>query len=92
MLGVAAVATAAAFLAASLPGAPGAPLAQIVLRLAVLGAVFLPAAVWLLRGDVREALRVAGLGGDAPSPASRRSGPSPAERERGLVERKAGGD
>jgi O-antigen/teichoic acid export membrane protein len=92
VLGVAAVATAAAFLTASLPGAPGAPLAQIVLRLAVLGAVFLPGAVWLLRGDVREALRVAGLGGDAPSPASRRSGPSPAERERGLVERKAGGD
>jgi O-antigen/teichoic acid export membrane protein len=78
-LGLAAVATGAAFLATSLPGASDAPISQIVLRLAALGAVFVPGAVWLLRGDVREALLVAGLGGAAPSPAV---------RERGVVEAK----
>jgi PST family polysaccharide transporter len=68
--------------AACLPAAPAAPLVQIVLRLAVFGAVFLFAAAWLLRADLHEAWATSGLGGIRPSPASLRSAPSPAKRER----------
>jgi PST family polysaccharide transporter len=58
---LAGLATAAAWLAAIVPGAPADPLAQIVLRLAVLGTVYAPAALWLLRADLHEALRTIGL-------------------------------
>jgi hypothetical protein len=61
-LALAAAATALAFLLASLPGAPSAALGQMILRLALLAALFLPAAAWLLRTDLREALGAAGLG------------------------------
>jgi PST family polysaccharide transporter len=63
---LAAAATAAALAAASLPGAPDGPLPRILLRSGVLAAVYLPGAAWLLRADVREALRTLGL----PKPAS----------------------
>jgi PST family polysaccharide transporter len=58
---LAAAATAAAFAIASLPGGPAAPLAQIVLRIAVLALVYGPAAAWLLRDDVREAMEAVGV-------------------------------
>jgi PST family polysaccharide transporter len=58
---LAALATGIAFIVASSPAAPAAPAAQIALRLVMLGAVFLPAAAWLLRAELHEALRTAGL-------------------------------
>jgi PST family polysaccharide transporter len=57
---LAGLATLAAFLVASLPGAPPQAPAQIILRLAVLAVVFLPGAAWLLRADLREAWRAVG--------------------------------
>jgi hypothetical protein len=56
---LAGIATLAAFLVAALPGAPPSAAAQIILRLAVSAVVFLPAAAWLLRADLREAWRSA---------------------------------
>jgi O-antigen/teichoic acid export membrane protein len=83
------LATVVAGLAASLPGAPSSAPAQIVLRLAVFAAMFAPAAAFLLRADLREAWRTAGL---RPSPASLRPAPSPAQREReGPVAKATGG-
>jgi len=59
--GLPALALAAAATAAAALVTPADPLARIVLRVAVLGALYLPAAAWLLRADLREALRSAGL-------------------------------
>jgi len=59
--GLAAIATAAAALLAALPGAPSGAFPQIILRLAVLGAVYLTGVAWLLRDDLAEALREVGV-------------------------------
>jgi PST family polysaccharide transporter len=58
---LAGLATLAAYLVASLPGAPSSAPAQIALRLAMLAVLFLPLAAWKLRADVREVRISAGL-------------------------------
>lgn len=60
---LAAGATTAAFAATMLPGAPTSPLPLAALRLGLVAALFIPAAAWLLRADLRSALQAAGLMG-----------------------------
>ncbi len=60
-LGVAVVAIAAAFLVPQALGTPDAPLVLIPVRLAVGALVYLPAALFLLRGSVIAALRSVGM-------------------------------
>jgi O-antigen/teichoic acid export membrane protein len=65
-LALAALATGMAALASQPPAAPGTPIPTMLLRLAVLAAVFVPASALLRRADLREALHTVGL---VPRPA-----------------------
>jgi PST family polysaccharide transporter len=60
--GLPALALAAAATAAAALVTPADPLTRIVLRVAVLGALYLPAAAWLLRADLKAATRSIGFG------------------------------